>query len=54
MRPDNQVIKCDEALLEGRRGKKTRKGQKRGGWGSEGEKEGKEGGCSLEKENTLA
>lgn len=29
------------------------KGQKREGWRSEGEKEGKQGGCSLERENTL-
>lgn len=40
MRPDDQVIKCDEALLEGWRGK-TRKGQKREGRRSEGETEGK-------------
>lgn len=51
MRPDHHVIKCDEALLEGQRGK-LRKGQKREGWTSGGEKEGRREDAAW-SENTL-
>lgn len=48
--PWDQVIKCDEALLEGQRGVNKegteRGGVKGGGWAEEG--------CSEMRENTLA